>query len=550
MRFNNPTGLMPLLLAATTAILSVSQAQTLSNDGWLNLTVIHTNDIHARVDPANLKGFNCNEDDIAKNECYGGAARHKTLIEKLRQGKQHSLLLDGGDEFQGTLWYNFYKGDVASKVMNELGYDLTTVGNHEWDNGAETLGKFWSELTMPIVCANCDFSKNPYLAKLSKPYHIFENLGIAVIGYITPTTGATSNAGPTVSFTDPIPVVQNYVNELEAKGIKRILALSHHGYDNDKELASKTRGIDLIVGGHSHTYLGDPKNPLYKGPYPTAVKNLDGEDTLIVQAFFMGRYIGNLDVVFNPEGKIVHYEGAPVLVEQSIQPDAQLQNRVDEWRKVFEAWSKKVLGEALGEYDYVRCKDQECSTGNLLADTMLEHARKPGSKATTWPDVAIIQSRVIRAAIPKGTVTVEKVLTTIPYDNVIVQMPLTGKALLDTLEAVVVKQHKDTGKKVTSPIQVSGMRFTYNSSLPLRENHIIKAEIQGQDRQWHAVSPQQTYSVITTYFLWNGGDNIFGKMNCTATDLGKLDDAVFQHIEGAKTISPYTDGRIRDITRN
>ncbi|KAG9319275.1 hypothetical protein KVV02_004109 [Mortierella alpina] len=548
MRITYPTRLAPLLLAATTAILSVSHAQTSSKDGWLNLTVIHTNDIHARVDPANYDGFNCSDDDKKKGTCYGGAARHKTLIQDLRKGKT-SLLLDGGDEFQGTLWYNFYKGDVASQIMNALGYDLTTVGNHEWDNGVATLAKFWKQLNMPIVCANCVLSGETLLKDLVKPYHIFEDLGIAIIGYITPTTAATSNAGPTVSFTDPIPAVQKCVDELEAKGIKRILALSHHGYENDKVVAAQTRGIDLIVGAHSHTLLGDEKNPLSKGPYPTVVKNQGGEDTLI--AFYMGRYVGNLDVVFDPKGKIVEYQGAPILVDQSIKPDPELQKQVDTWRQKFEAWSTNVLGKATADFDFTRCKNDECSTGNLIADTMLERAKNASSANGPFPDLAIIQSRVIRAAIPQGLVTAEKVLTTIPYDNVIVQMPMTGQALLQTLEAVVIRQHKDTHKNVTSPIQISGMRFTYDSSLPLMENHIKNATIKDRQGKWVAINPQRTYQVVTSYFLWNGGDNIFGKLDSALVNLGDLGKAVMDHIASVKTITPYTDGRIFDdnVTR-
>ncbi|KAF9963457.1 hypothetical protein BGZ70_007409 [Mortierella alpina] len=546
MRITHPTRLAPLLLVATAAILSVSHAQTVTNDGWLNLTVIHTNDIHARVDPANEKGFNCSDDDKKNGTCYGGAPRHQTLIQKLRKGKT-SLLLDGGDEFQGTLWYNYYKGDVASQIMNALGYDLTTVGNHEWDNGVATLAKFWNQLKMPIVCANCVVSEETLLKDLVKPYHIFEDLGIAIIGYITPTTGATSNAGPTVSFTDPIPAVQKCVEELEAKGIKRILALSHHGYENDKVVAAQTRGIDLIVGAHSHTFLGDSKNPLSKGPYPTVIKNQAGEDTLIVQAYYMGRYVGNLDVVFDPQGKIVQYEGAPIQVDQTIQPDPKLQAQVDTWRQKFESWSTKVLGKATADFDFTRCKNDECSTGNLIADTMLKCAKDARSVHGPHPDLAIIQSRVIRAAIPQGQVTAEKVLTTIPYDNVIIQMPMTGQVLLRTLEAVTIRRHKDTNKNVTSPIQVSGLRFTYDSSLSVMENHIKTATIQDRQGRWVAINPQTTYQVVSTYFLWNGGDNIFGKLDSDTVNLGDLGKAVMDYIESVGTITPYTDGRIFDV---
>ncbi|CAO3571360.1 unnamed protein product [Mortierella alpina] len=561
MRIHNPLHLAPLLLASTAAVLSFSQAQT-DNNGWLNLTVIHTNDVHARIDPSNTLGVSCTADDIAKGTCYGGAARHKTVIDQLRKGKQNSLLLDGGDEFQGTLYYTYYKGNVTAQVMNALGYDLTTIGNHEWDDGPGTVGKFWPQLKMPVVCANCDFSKEPELAKWVKPYHIFENLGVAVIGYITQTTGDISSAGPTMSFSDPIPAVQKYVDELEAKGIKRILALSHNGYGPDMELAAKTRGVDLIVGGHSHSYLGDKSNPLSQGPYPTVIKNLAGDNTLIVQAFCWGRYIGNLDVSFNPEGKIVAFEGAPVLVENKVAGDPTLLKQVDGWRKEFEAWAGTVLGQAADTFDTANCGTQDCLMGNFIADSMLTHVRttkpsKPskapkenkngGSKKITWADVTITNSGSIRAGIPKGNVTVETILTTSPFGNAIVQTPMRGKEILQALEAVVVKQHKDTQRNVTSFIQVSGLRFKYDSSRPLASSHIIKAEIQGRDKKWRKIDSRKTYSVVTLDFLLNGGDNIFAKTNRTVIAHSKLDQALMDQVKKVKIIKPYRDGRIQDV---
>lgn len=200
-------------------------------------------------------------------------------------------------------------------MLNALGY-ITTIGNHEFDDGPKLLKKYFPQLKMPVVCANIDYSKNPDLGKLFKPYHIFEEFKIGVIGYITPVRKSMEFEGegglfrtclissallirqleifPTLLFLDPIPIVQKYIDELEAKGIKRIIALGHNGYGPDMELAAKTRGLDLIVGGHSHSYLGDPQNPLYQGPFPTIIKNLDGENTLIVQVMVLLFFLKNI----------------------------------------------------------------------------------------------------------------------------------------------------------------------------------------------------------------------------------------------------------------
>ncbi|KAF8945348.1 hypothetical protein BGZ47_002844 [Haplosporangium gracile] len=538
-----------LTVVATTAAAFVLPESTLrdvapvvTNDGWLNLTVIHTNDVHSRVDPANEFGVSCNDQDRASGHCYGGTARHKTVIERLRKANQHSLLLDGGDE-----------GNVTAQVMNELGYDLGTIGNHEWDDGPDNLGRYWPKLNFPIVCANIDFTKNPELGKLVKPYHIFKNLGVAVIGYITNTTGDISNAGPSVSFTDPIPAVQKYVDELEAKGIKRILALSHNGYEPDMELAANTHGVDLIVGGHSHSYLGDPSNPLSQGPYPTIIKNLKGDNTLIVQAFCWGRYIGHLDVVFNPEGKIVSWKGEPILVENSIPADPRLLKEIDGWRHEFEEWGQTVLGEASDSFDQGSCKQRECTMGNLVADAMLQVARTPildGSveNSRPWTDFAFINSGGIRSGLPSGNITIEMIMTTSPFGNALVQTQFTGSEILNILEAVSAGRYKKSQRLVTSNIQISGLRFVHDSSRPIDQPHLIKAEYQDRDLVWHEVKKTAIYTVCTLDFLLKGGDNIVeGKDGRHEVTLELLDKALMDYIESKGKISPYLDGRIKDL---
>ncbi|KAG0294665.1 hypothetical protein BGZ98_001692, partial [Dissophora globulifera] len=481
------------------------------HSGWLNLTIIHTNDIHARVDPVNDLGLSCSTDDIAKGNCYGGAARHKVLIHKLRQGKEHSLLLDGGDEFQGTMFYTYFKGNITAEIMNDLEYDLTTIGNHEWDDGPAIAARFWQKLNMPIVCANIDLSKNPDLANLIKPYHVFEDLKLAIIGYITPNTGYISNSGPTIAFTDPVVAVQKSIDELQARGIKRILALSHNGYLEDMDLAAKTRGLDLIVGGHSHSYLGDPSNPLYQGPYPTVVENLDGENTLIVQAYCWGRFIGDLDVSFNPDGKIVAWSGGPIQVEYNFPADPDLLRKIDGWRSEFAAWAQTVLGQASESLDMVDCRTRDCQMGNFVTDAMLRYVRDQQDswhgQQPPWADVAIINTGGIRAGILKGDITNGEVITVAPFGNYVVQTPMKGQELLDTLEAVVEGSRNDTGKVVKGFIQVSGLRFSYDSTQ--RNLGTKTAEIQDRTGNWKGIDADQTYSVVTLDFLLRGGDNIF-----------------------------------------
>ncbi|KAF9161225.1 hypothetical protein DFQ26_004764 [Actinomortierella ambigua] len=562
-------------------------ANVVDDDGWLNLTVIHTNDVHARLDPVNDQGVACSKADIASGHCYGGSARHKTIIDQLRNNAQHSLLLDGGDQFQGTLFYTYYRGNVTAEVVNDLGYDVVTIGNHEWDDGPANLGRYWPKLKMPVVCANIDFSKNPDLGKLVKPYHIFEDLKLGVIGYITNTTGDISNAGPSVSFTDPIPAVQKYIDELQAKGIQRILAVSHNGYGPDMELAAKTRGLDLIVGGHSHSYLGDPSNPLSEGPYPTVIKNLDGENTLIVQAYCWGRYIGHLDVVFDPEGRIVSWEGQPILATYDTPPNQELQSKVAGWRQQFEEWGKTVLGEATADFEVHGCKSGECTMGNFVADAMLTHAREQlegqtgasvdkeiaeeviydedegedgeeeevdaalASLGSGKPriEAAFINSGGIRAGIPAGNITIEDIMTTSPFGNALVAINIKGKELLDMLESVASGVHRKTGKRVTSNIQVSGLRYTYDSTPGVRR--LVKAHIKGRNGKWQVVSKKKAYMVVTLDFVVGGGDNVLERKDRPSqVTLGKLDEVLMGYVRARQHISPYLDCRILDLASN
>ncbi|KAF9427434.1 hypothetical protein BGZ94_004922 [Podila epigama] len=560
MRFAGKVAVLSAL-GLTASLVSALPQQFNEKDGWLDLRVVHTNDIHSRYLPVNDVGVSCTEDDVAQGHCYGGSARHKTVIDRLRSASKHSLLLDGGDEFQGN---------VTAAVMNELGYDVSTIGNHEWDDGPDNLGRYWPKLKFPVVCANIDFSKNPELGQWVKPYHIFEDLGVGVIGYITNTTGDISNAGPNIAFTDPIPVVQKYVDELEAKGIKRILAVSHNGYGPDMELAAKTHGIDLIVGGHSHSYLGDPKNPNYEGPYPTVITNLKGEKTLIVQAFCWGRYIGHLDVVFNPEGKIVSWEGAPVLVEYSVSPNPELSKQIFTWRDVFEDWGKTVLGYATESFDQDSCRYGECTMGNLVADAMLERARTPilteGEKrqytdllqeqdftvadGRPWTDIAFINSGGIRSGLPKGNVTIEMIMTTSPFGNGLMQTRMTGEEILVMLEAVAAGRYKNSQKLVTSNIQTSGLRYTFDSSKPLSETHLIKAEILDYEGEWREISKKKKYWVVTLDFVVGGGDNILERKERKGIKLGLLDKVLMDYVEDKGSVSPYLDGRIKDVSKS
>ena len=253
----------------------------------------------------------------------------------------------------------------------------------------------------------------------------------------------------------------------------------------------------------------------------------------------------------------MQWEGAPILVENSLPADPKLLKEIDGWRHEFEEWGQTVLGVATASFDQSSCKQGECSMGNLVADAMLDIARTPiisahnGDKETEgtrpWTDIAFINSGGVRSGLPAGNITIEMIMTTSPFGNGLIQTQMTGAEIMTMLEAVSAGRYKDSQKQVTSNIQISGLRYIYDSSRPLTETHLIQAEIQGYDGIWTAIKPRRTYGIVTLDFVLTGGDNILEKKPRREIKLELLDKVLMDYIENRAKITPYKDGRIKDV---
>ena len=260
----------------------------------ITLTILHTNDQHSRIDPI--------PDDGRKYGGMGGMAKRKTLIEQIRKQQDNVLLLDCGDIWQGTPYFNFFGGELEYKLMSEMKYDAATLGNHDFDNGLAGLEKMLPHAAFPFVSANYDFSKT-ILKNRFEPYKIFEKQGvrIGVFGLGIELDGLVSknNYGETV-YNDPVAVAREMVQELRDKQkCNLVVCLSHLGYkyENEKiddvKLAEQVAGIDLILGGHTHTFLDEP----------TVVQHSSGHETLVNQVGWSGIFLGRLDFSFNKSTK-------------------------------------------------------------------------------------------------------------------------------------------------------------------------------------------------------------------------------------------------------
>jgi len=306
-----------------------------------SLTILHTNDFHARFEPISKYDGPCSAEDNTAGECFGGTARLVNAIKDAKARTNNYVLVDGGDQFQGSLFYTHYKGKMAAEMMNMLGYDGMTVGNHEFDDGPEVLAGFMEAIDFPILMSNADVSAEPLLADKLAKSAVIERGGekIGLIGLTTEYTHELSSPGDNVVFTDSVAAVQGEVDLLTAQGINKIIVLSHSGYGVDQMVAENTTGVDVIVGGHTNTLLSNTDEKA-EGAYPTMVK-----DTAIVQAYAYGKYLGELNVTFDDEGKIKEASGDPILIDAGVAEDETTVARIGELAQPLEELRSKVVAD-------------------------------------------------------------------------------------------------------------------------------------------------------------------------------------------------------------
>lgn len=506
------------------------------------LTILHTNDVHARVDQFDSGGNTCDEEELAANECFGGAARVKTAADQVRAEAANSVLVDAGDQFQGTLFYNQYRGGEAQEMMALLGYQAMTIGNHEFDNGPGNLGSFLRGTKFPVVSANIDASAEPELAGLIQPYTILEVGGekIGVIGATTVETDILSSPGPNVKFNNVADSVKAVVAELTQAGVNKIIALTHIGYLADQELAKAVSGLDVIIGGHSHTLLSN-SDPVAAGPYPTVVTGSDGAQTLIVTNGAWARSLGRVEVTFDAAGVVTGYTGEPILLDSSIAQDEAVQSRVDALGAPLEALRSQVIGSASVKLDGERsnCRFGECTMGNLITDAMLWKTQDEGVQ------IAITNGGGIRASIDAGEVTVGDVLTVLPFGNLIATFELNGAEVVQALENGVSRAENPENEGTGRFPQVSGLRYSWNPNLPAG-SRITNVEVKNADGSFSPIDPAATYKLASNDFMRNGGDGYEAFVNArNAYDFGpSLDEAVQEYIKIMSPVAPEVEGRI------
>jgi 5'-nucleotidase len=493
------------------------------------LNIIHINDLHSRIEPINRFDSTCNAEDNAAGECFGGIARVVTKIGELRSdlAGENVIVLDAGDQYQGSLMYTTYKGDVEAEFAELIGFDAMAVGNHEFDDGDEGLRKLTDAVSFPIVSGNIDVSSSNVLAGQVENHIVLEVGGerIGIVSALAADTVETSSPSDAVIFTDEIESLSADVAALQAEGVTKIIALNHVGVTMDMAIAEAVAGIDAVIGGHSHTLFSNTEEGAMA--YPTMVG-----DVPVVQAYAYSKYVGLLTLVFDDAGNVTSATGDTILLDASVAEDAAVVARVAELAGPIEEMKTRVVAEASDviEGDRSVCRAMECAMGNLVADAMLDRVADQGIQ------IAIQNGGGLRASIDAGEVTMGEVLTVLPFQNTLSTFEVTGETIVAALENGVGQIEDGAGRFP----QVAGMSFSVDASAPAG-SRVSDVLVGGA-----AIDLAAVYGVVSNNYVRNGGDG-YGMFEdaANAYDYGPdLADVTAEFLAAQGPYQPYTDGRI------
>lgn len=529
-----------LVVSSVCSFLSLQPAeaaggQNVEDDEW-SLTIMHTNDTHSHLD------------DIA---------RRATLIRQVRDEVPHAVLLDAGDVFSGTLYFTKWQGQADLDFMNALKYDLMTFGNHEFDKGSKVLADFIRGARFPFVSSNVEVTEDHDLGPLvqteatvepGKIHRIvtkeIDGETVGFIGLTTEDTRVISSPSQETRFHDVVQSAREAVDQLTQQGIDKIVVVTHIGYEADRQLAKQVEGIDVIVGGHSHTKLEQ-----------MAVVGPDHAPTLIVQTGANGENLGRLDVVFDKAGRVLvdrsQYRLLPV---EGVAEDPEIKARIDTYKAELDQFRNEVVGRTAVSLDGERAhvRTQETNLGNLIADSMRWKANRLAQEASgKLADMAITNGGGIRASIQEGPITLGDVLTVMPFGNTLAVADLTGAQVVEALENGVSQVNLDSpGDSAGRFPQVSGLNITWDPAQPAGKR-IVSVQVEQADGTEEPIRLDKTYRVVTNGFMLNGGDGYATFLEASyREDLGYADyEVLIEYIvhlmeETKGPIHPRTEGRI------
>lgn len=542
------------LSAFTTLALLVSIVLPVStyaeeNSDSFKLTIMHMNDTHAHA-------------DLLPNMI--------TAIKDVRTEDPEALLFNAGDVFSGTLYFNEYHGKADLALLNMMDLDAMVFGNHEFDlgsseDGHKSLSEFVSAAKFPLLGTNVDFSGDAFMNKLVKNEFtdspedgkVFDGIVKEVngekIGIFGLTTEDTANISSPVNvkFLNYIKEAERAVQAFENMGVNKIVAVTHLGYDsnpdfgNDLQLATYVDGIDVVVGGHSHTQLNEP----------VVVKQDENgsekEPTVVVQAYQYSQLLGKLQVEFDENGVVIGQAGQLIDVaskeadSEAAAVLAPYQEKINQLStQESGAIAKKTLANPRLTDSNVSVRANETELGNLVTDAMLAKAKE------RYPEtvIAFQNGGGIRAAIEEGPITIGEIIAVLPFGNDPVVVELSGEEIKQILEHSVSQAPAESG----GFLHVAGMKFTYDSTKESGSRVVsMYVNVNGE---YEEIQANQKYLITTNNFTAKGGDgfDVFAKayQEGRVQDIGEIDweqlrKYMVEDLSGV--VDPVLEGRITDL---
>lgn len=470
------------------------------------LTIVHVNDVHGRISPDEREGAM-------------GFGKFKAKLDQLRGENENLLLLDAGDVLHGTIDINISQGEAMINLMNLLGFDAMTPGNHDFNYGYERLLELRDMAEFPILGAN--IVKEADGSSDFEPYTIieFDGFKVGIFGLSTEETKYKSHPKNTegIKFENPVLVAEKMVKELKEQEVDVIIALVHLGIEGtaettSKEVAEKVEGIDLIIDGHSHEELNEVIG-----------------DTLLVQT---GNYLSNIGIVdLEIEGgKVVKKEARLINTEelQDLEPDAEIEEEIRKIKERNEEVTDVVVGVTKVDLDGERAnvRTGETNLGNLITDVM---------RKLTEADIAMTNGGGIRASIPAGEVKIKDILTAFPFTNTLAVIEVTGEEILAAMEHGVNLYPEQAGHFP----HVSGMTYKFDPSKAVGER-IVEVLVRGQP-----LVLDKKYTLVTNDFMASGGDGYTMFANKPFIAEGALlSDVLIEYFKEYKEVEPKVEGRI------
>lgn len=597
-----------LLTAATLSALTLTACGGDGDDGPaasteprapLELTIAHINDSHSNLD-SSTRTLSLAKPDGTRAEVTveaGGFARVAAAIKQIRASNKNVLALHAGDVLTGTLYFNRAgnPGEADATLMNTVCFDAMTLGNHEFDKGDTALKTFIDQMRkdgsckMPVLSANTRFGANSALNPAKASGYVLpstivvrEGQRIGIVGVtIAGKTRESSSPDPDTTFEDEATAAQREIDALRAKGVNKIILMSHIGYDADKAIVAKLSGVDVVVGGDSHTLLGPDSMVAYKvgtpaGPYATQLKNKEGKAACVVQAHEYTKEVGELKVKFDANGDVTACAGTPrVLIGDTfavkgvtlddatkasftkdaatsgyltvVKPDAAAATVLQPFKDKVAVFKAKIVANApqelcsrrvpggVGSINYSQ-SSAEC---NAVGDVSLHGGDIQQMVAQAYLDVAnrdyggadmTLQSGGGVRVPLKGIITAANVIEVLPFGNMLWRLQITGTEAKAMIEDGLEATFKAGGS--TGPYPYSaGLRFDVNSSAT-KGTRASKLEVFDKaTNRWVPLEPAKTYKLFVLSFNATGGDGYTTLANIPKerrSDIGVLDADVLQ----------------------